>query len=203
MNISFFHDEFRYDLQSPSGSASDNSVWNTLSALPDALSNLLVGFFCFCVSCSVGANRVSTPGSVGKKNGACSIGFGGSFGLLRCCITSRFRSVCHFVRGSNVIVMSSPSSCGGVEKTSGGVSCAVRASKTSRAKGVIKRWYLRYSYVKLTIIFGGALHGWQGYILNVLLSDSLERNLRILRTVRPSMIPLESDTRLATNTYHR
>ena len=29
-------------------------------------------------------NRGSTPGSVGKKNGAFSSGFGGSFGLFRC-----------------------------------------------------------------------------------------------------------------------
>ena len=46
----------------------------------------LVDFFSFSTSSvlSSTANRCSTPGSVGKKNGAFSNGFGGSFGLFRC-----------------------------------------------------------------------------------------------------------------------
>lgn len=66
------------------------------------------------------------------------MGFGGSFGLFRCCITSRLRRVCHLDRGSSVSVMSSPSSCGGVEKTSGGVSCTVRDDRASKATVAIE-----------------------------------------------------------------
>lgn len=120
--------------QSPLQSSSINFLWNTLSALTAALSSLRVGFFVSCVCLSAGANLVSTPGNVGRKNGAFFGSFGGSFGLFRCCITSRLRRVCQRERGSRVNVINSPSSCGGVEKTSGGVSCTVTASSASKAK---------------------------------------------------------------------
>jgi hypothetical protein len=105
-------------------------------------------------SCSFApiTNRDSTPGSVGKKKGACSGGFGGSFGLFRCYdqggirlryikmtqdgstwITSRFSRVCHLARGSRVSVIRSPSSRGGVENTSMGTSWVVNADSASRA----------------------------------------------------------------------
>ena len=71
--------------QSPSG-ASAASVWQkTLSLRSAAFSRRRVGFFVSCAgSFASGANRVSTPGNVGRKKGACSGAFGGSFGLFRC-----------------------------------------------------------------------------------------------------------------------
>lgn len=73
------------DLQSPSRDSEFSCLWNWLCEWPAAFSNLRVDFF-EVVSCSAAstANRVSTPGRVGKKKGAFSGAFGGSFGLLRC-----------------------------------------------------------------------------------------------------------------------
>jgi hypothetical protein len=71
--------------QSPSGSSALSFARKTLSErAASSLSNRLV--FAFFSSFSFGktANLGSTPGSVGKKKGACSRGFGGSFGLFRC-----------------------------------------------------------------------------------------------------------------------
>lgn len=104
----------------------------------------------FCSS----ENRWSTPGRVGRKNGAFSGCFGGSFGLLRAFyvsgirlhmrlnktgrygltwMTSRLSSVCQRERGSRVRVTRSPSSCGGVTKTSFGWSCTANVDKASSA----------------------------------------------------------------------
>ena len=104
-------------------------------------------------------NCVSTPGSVGRKNGAFSGAFDGSFGLFRCCnsrlkslqlngqlvlltcITSRFSSVCHRERGRRVSVTSSPSNCGGVEKTSTGASGVVSAARPSMTTNMLDNLY--------------------------------------------------------------
>jgi hypothetical protein len=48
-------------------------------------------------------------------------------------MTSRLSKVCQRERGSKVSVTSSPSSCGGVEKTSDGVSRTTSAAKPSKA----------------------------------------------------------------------
>lgn len=45
------------------------------------------------------SNRGSRPETVGRKKGAASGALGGSFGLLRALMVSRFRSVVHRDRG--------------------------------------------------------------------------------------------------------
>lgn len=56
------------------------------------------------------SNRVSTPGSVGRKNGARSGALGASLGLLRALIVSRLRSVAHRERGMSERVRSESAS---------------------------------------------------------------------------------------------
>lgn len=141
--------------QSPS-TASDASFWaKTLSTPWMAFSNLRVFLASFVWSFTSGAKRASTPGRVGKKKGAFSGTFGGSFGLFLCwrlaishavskwvkshaCITSRLRRVCHRERGRRVRVINSPSNWGGVEKTSIGASDAVNAESASKSEKT--RW---------------------------------------------------------------
>jgi hypothetical protein len=82
------------------------------------------------------SKRVSSPATVGKKNGALSAALGASFGLLRCYqsaptlnrllkkgltrIVSRLRRVCQRDRGISESVRSPSESCSGVTKISTG-----------------------------------------------------------------------------------
>lgn len=74
-----------FNVQSPCASSASSFWKNILSVSANVLSNLRVLFFSFSLSFGGGAKRVSTPGRVGKKNGAFSGALGGSLGLLRCC----------------------------------------------------------------------------------------------------------------------
>lgn len=74
------------NLQSPPSSSALSFAKKTLSDAAAAFSSRRVAFVVvFFSSACVRSNRCSTPGSVGRKKGAFSGGFGGSFGLLRCC----------------------------------------------------------------------------------------------------------------------
>jgi len=81
------------------------------------------------------SNRVSSPATVGMKNGALSAALGASFGLLRCYqsapyfsvlkkgltrIVSRLRRVCQRDRGINESVSKPSDNCSGVTKISTG-----------------------------------------------------------------------------------
>ena len=79
-------------------------------------------------SSAAGINFGSIPGKVGRKNGACFGCLGGSIGLFRCLITSRFCKLCHrdFGRAERV---TSPSDSG-----------AVFSSEWSSANSLAKSW---------------------------------------------------------------
>lgn len=125
----------RCSLQSPSTSSTSNRRVKSLSTNP-APSPRSIRFPPDCFNASSCAEerskRVSSPCTVGRKNGAASGAFGGSFGLFRCyyisltllsrrpserckltLIVSRLRRVCHLLLGSSVSVNNPPSSCSG------------------------------------------------------------------------------------------
>jgi hypothetical protein len=104
------------------------------------------------------SNRVSSPATVGKKNGALSAALGASFGLLRCYqsahtfngshgegltrIVSRLRRVCQRDRGISESVRSPSESCSGVTKISTGSGapiCSTSSISTHQPQPVVER----------------------------------------------------------------
>ena len=143
-----------HDLQSPSGLSLLSRRVKSDSMNEDIGASLFEDA-CPSTSGTVDrSNRVSRPDTVGRKNGARSGAFGGSFGLLRCytCqssftlesisqgwgrgltrIVSRLRSVCHRDRGSSDNVNNPSASWSGVLNTSVVSGAPICSSSSSSA----------------------------------------------------------------------
>jgi len=105
--------------------------------------------------------------------------------LVLTCMTSRFKSVCHRERGRRVSVTSSPSSCGGVEKTSTGTSWVVSAARLSMTTKMLNIRCQCARQKKLAFFFCNALHRRQRNLLYIFIRNSVKCKVGKLCTIRP------------------